>query len=93
MINNFKHKGLKLFYERGDGSKFPKEQQSRIKFILGLLDTAKVIEDIDVFQLRLHKLKGNFKGFWAVTVRAQWRIIFRFENGTAFDVNYIDYHN
>jgi toxin HigB-1 len=40
----------------------------------------------------LHQLKGDGKGFWAVTVRANWRIIFRFENGQAIDVELIDYH-
>jgi len=37
-------------------------------------------------------LKGDRKGFWAVTVRANWRVIFRFEDGDAFDVDYVDYH-
>ncbi len=41
---------------------------------------------------RLHALKGDLKGFWAVTVRANWRIIFRFENGDASDVELVDYH-
>jgi len=42
--------------------------------------------------LRLHTLKGDLKGFWAVTVRANWRIIFRFEDGRVFDVDLVDYH-
>ncbi len=41
---------------------------------------------------RLHKLKGDWKGFWAVTVRASWRIVFRFEDGKASDVDFLDYH-
>jgi proteic killer suppression protein len=41
---------------------------------------------------RLHPLKGDLKGFWSVTVRANWRIIFRFEENDAFDVELIDYH-
>ena len=41
---------------------------------------------------RLHRLKGKLKGFWAVTVRANWRIIFRFKDGKAFDVDLVDYH-
>jgi plasmid maintenance system killer protein len=40
----------------------------------------------------LHALKGDFKGFWAMTVRANWRVIFRFEDGDALDLDYIDYH-
>jgi len=41
---------------------------------------------------RLHSLKGDLKGFWSVTVRANWRIMFRFEGTDAFDVELIDYH-
>ena len=41
---------------------------------------------------RLHPLKGELKGLWAVTVRANWRVVFRFEEGKALDVDYVDYH-
>ena len=41
---------------------------------------------------RLHALKGNLKGYWSVTVKANWRIIFGFEDGDAFDVDLVDYH-
>ena len=41
---------------------------------------------------RLHPLKGDLKGLWAVTVRANWRIVFRMAGGHAADVDLIDYH-
>jgi proteic killer suppression protein len=41
---------------------------------------------------KLHALKGDLKGFWAVTVRANWRVVFRFEDADAWDVDYLDYH-
>jgi proteic killer suppression protein len=41
---------------------------------------------------RLHPLKGTLKGFWSVTVRANWRIIFRFEGADAIDIELVDYH-
>ena len=41
---------------------------------------------------RLHPLKGELKSFWAVHVSTNWRIIFRFEDGDAFDVDLLDYH-
>jgi proteic killer suppression protein len=47
---------------------------------------------MEVPGFRLHPLKGNLKGFWAVTVRANWRVIFRFGDSNAFDVDYADYH-
>jgi proteic killer suppression protein len=47
---------------------------------------------MDLPGLRLHPLKGELAGLWSVTVQANWRIIFRFENGDVTDVNYLDYH-
>ena len=47
---------------------------------------------MDIQGFRLHPLKGNYKGFWSVTVRDNWRIIFRFENGYAHEIEMIDYH-
>jgi addiction module HigA family antidote len=64
----------------------------RIWRILAALDAASTLEALNQPTLRLHMLKGDLKGFWAVTVRANWRIIFRFEDGSAFDVDFVDYH-
>ena len=64
----------------------------RISDILSILEGASVIEDINQPYLRLHPLKGNMKGLYSVTVRANWRIIFRVEDGDIFDVDFIDYH-
>ena len=50
------------------------------------------LKGIDVPGYRLHALSGNLKGFWSVTVRSNWRIIFRFDGGKAFDVDLVDYH-
>ena len=55
-------------------------------------DEAQRIEDINIHDFRLHPLRGNYRDFWSVTVRANWRIIFRFEGGKVFDVELIDYH-
>jgi len=60
--------------------------------ILSILDAAEDIEGVDVQTFRLHQLKGDLKGVYAVTVRANWRIIFRFDEGDAFDVDFVDYH-
>jgi toxin HigB-1 len=60
--------------------------------ILTLLDGAEVIEDLNFPGSDLHPLKGELKGFWAVKVSANYRIIFRFENGYAYDIDYVDYH-
>lgn len=64
----------------------------KIENVLGVLDMALTIDDIDLPGYRLHPLKGDLAGLWSVTIRANWRIVFRFENGTALDVELIDYH-
>jgi proteic killer suppression protein len=63
-----------------------------IENILTVLDAADSAQDLDLPGFRLHPLKGDLKGFWAVTVRANWRILFRFENGNAYEVDLTDYH-
>ena len=68
------------------------EHVRKIRQILGLMNVAQKIADLNYATFRLHPLTGNLKGFWSLTVRANWRIIFRFENGKAFDVDLVDYH-
>lgn len=92
MIESFRHKGLRRLYEDGDRRGVNAEHVAKIETILGLLDVARDIEDMDVPSFRLHPLSGNLKGFWSVTVRANWRIIFRFDDGQAFEVDLVDYH-
>jgi proteic killer suppression protein len=60
--------------------------------ILARLDAATTAADMDLPGFRLHPLKGDLKGFWAVTVRANWRVIFRLAEGDALDLDYVDYH-
>jgi len=68
------------------------EHLVKLRDILARLDAARTASDMDMPGLRLHPLKGELKGFWAVTVRANWRVIFRFEDPDALDVDYVDYH-
>ncbi len=92
MIENFRHKGLRLLFEDDDRSKVKADQVARMRLILAALDAAGRVEDMNQPTFRLHPLKGELKGFWAVTVRANWRIIFRFADGNASNVDLIDYH-
>jgi proteic killer suppression protein len=92
MIRSYRHKGLKRLAESGDRSLLRQDLVSRIENILSALDRAPTIEAMNHPSLRLHALRGDLKGFWAVTVRANWRIVFRFAKGDAFDVDLIDYH-
>ena len=92
MIKTYRHKGLRLFFETEDSSKLPQDMLKRIDLILSTLDAAQNIEIMTVHTFRLHQLKGDLKGFYAVTVRANWRIVFRFDDGDAFDLDFVDYH-
>jgi toxin HigB-1 len=92
VIASFKHKGLKRLAEQGDASKIRRDLADKIERILSVLDAAATPQALDLPGYRLHPLKGDRKGYWSVTVRANWRIIFRFENGEAHDVELVDYH-
>ena len=92
MIDGFKHKGLKRLFEDDDRRKVSADMVEKLRLILHVLEEAKTLEDIDRPSFRLHQLKGDLRGFWAVAVRANWRIIFRFEDEKTFDVDLIDYH-
>ncbi len=92
MIHSFRHKGLRRFFEDDDGSKLPAEMLPRIRLILTALEAAHTVEGMNNPLFRLHPLRGNLRGYWAVTVRANWRIVFRFEGGKAHDIDFVDYH-
>ena len=92
VIKTFRHKGLRRFFEDDDGSKLPPDMLARIRLILSTLHAAQEIEGMNLPIFRLHVLKGELKGFFSVTVHSNWRIIFRFEGGDAFDVDFVDYH-
>ena len=92
MIRTFKHRGLKRLYERGDQSQVSSKYLNRIEDIIARLDIAAAPSDLDLPGYELHPLKGKLKGFWAVKVSGNWRIIFQFKDGDVFDLNLIDYH-
>lgn len=92
LIKSFKHRGLKRLYERGDRSGIRADLVETVERILTVLDSATTPQALDIPRYRLHMLKGDLKGSWSVTVRANWRIIFRFEDEDVFDVELIDYH-
>jgi proteic killer suppression protein len=92
MIKSFKHRGLKRLYERGDRSGIRSDLLDTVERILTILDNASTPQAMQLPRYRLHPLKGDRRGFWSLTVRANWRIVFRFEGTDVFDVGLIDYH-
>lgn len=92
MIKTFKHKGLRLFFEKGDHSGIQVKHRTKLRLQLAALNTAKVIDDMDLPGYGLHPLKGDRKNCWSIIVNGNWRMTFEFNEGDAYIVNYEDYH-
>ena len=92
MIASFKHRGLKVLYEGRTVRRVAPEHVRKLLDILGILDRSQRPQDVDLPGMRLHPLKGELKGYRAVTVSGNWRVIFRFDDGNVVDVDYLGYH-
>ena len=92
MIQSFRHKGLQRLFVDGEPRGIRPDWIEKIENILAVLNRARVPEDMNLPGFRLHPLRGNLKGFLSATVRANWRIIFLFQDGHVWDVDLIDYH-
>jgi proteic killer suppression protein len=92
MIDSFRHKGLKRFYQTGSKAGVQAEHARRLRLILARLDAAREPKDMNLPGLRLHAMAGDLEGFWSVMVSGNWRIIFRFNGEDVRDIDYLDYH-
>jgi proteic killer suppression protein len=92
MIRSFKHRGLKALYEGRSSAKVTAGHVPKLTRILTALDEAAQPGEMDFPGFQLHPLKGDLKGHYAVSVSGNWRVTFRFEDGHAVDVDYVDYH-
>jgi toxin HigB-1 len=92
MVRSFKHRGLKRLFEHDDRRGIRPDLVDTVQEVLTVLDEALTPQDMNLPGYRLHPLKGGLKRFWSVTIRANWRIIFRFEETDVFDVELIDYY-
>ena len=81
VIQDFRHKGLRQFFETGSTAA-----------IQAALHSATQIEDMDLPGYRLHLLKGSGKGRWSIWVNGNWRLTFAFRDGHVFDLDFEDYH-
>ena len=91
MIGHFRHRGLRRLHERNDPSGVPPQHLGKIRTILHMLDEAAGPHDMPDRSLRLHPLKGDRDGEWAVDVSRILRITFRFVDGDVRDVDLGDY--
>ena len=92
MIQSFRHKGLRKFFESGSAAGIQPHHSKRLRMLLAALDTALSIEDMNVPGFRLHPLKGSERGRWSVWVNGNWRLTFNFKDGHAYVLDYEDYH-
>ncbi len=92
MITTFKHKGLEKFFTTGNTAGINPKHAAKLKLQLQALHTASIVEDMDIPGWKLHPLKGNMAGLWAIKVSGNWRVVFEFRDGHAYVVSYEDYH-
>lgn len=92
MTVSFRHRGLKALYEGRTARRVAPAHVGKLLDILAALDLSRGPEGMNLPGFRLHELKGRLKGHWAVSVSGNWRVTFRFEDGAAVDVDYVDYH-
>ena len=92
MIGSFRHKGLRRLLETGDTRGINAEHADRLLAILTVLEASGTLDDLSLPTYNLHELSGNRAGLWSVRVRGNWRVVFRYEDGHAFDIDLVDYH-
>ncbi len=92
MIKTIRHKGLAKLFERGSTSGVQSSHAKRLRLQLAALDTAQVIDDMDIPGFSLHPLKGKLKGRWSISVNGNWRLTFEFKDGNVYLLDYEDYH-
>ncbi len=92
MIKNFRHKGLEGLFYTGSKAGINPANAQKILDILDRLDASKEIKDMNFPGSNLHKLAGKRKDQWAIKVTGNWRMVFGFNQGDAYDIDYLDYH-
>ena len=94
MIKSFKHKGLEKFFFTGSTKGIQNIHQNRLSLILSILNAMDTLEPLKTPSFKLHKLKGDMSNLWSITVQANWRITFEFDekDHNVYIVDYQDYH-
>jgi len=92
-IRSFKHKGLRRLYQRDESRGLPAAFVGKLRDMLHALDSAASVDEVAIMPgWRLHPLKGDLRNMWSLTVSDNWRLVFRFHDGDAFDLDLTDYH-
>ena len=92
MIGRFRHKGLERFFLSGDTRGINAQHAARLRRLLTTLNTSTGPTGMNLPGYRLHRLRGERKEQWAVSVSGNWRLVFEFEGENPTDVDLVDYH-
>lgn len=93
MIVSFRHKGLRELFEEQRTSRLPQERLNKIRLILSAIDSANYPDDLNQPGFRLHKLrKPPLEGWYSIDVTGNYRIVFRFDDGRATGLDFLDTH-
>lgn len=92
MIRKIRHRGLRVFFERGVTRYLNAHHVQRIQRILTALSVANEPVDLGLPGFGLHRLRGEYDSYDAVSVSGNWRIIFRFEGADVVDVELVDHY-
>lgn len=93
MIKNFKQSYLEAFWNTGEHRRVPSHLTDRLSRKLDMLNAASELLDLSSPPSNhLHSLHGDREGQWAISISAQWRLCFKFENGNVYDVELVQYH-
>ena len=92
MIRRFRHKGVEQFFRSGGTSGINAQYAARLRRLLTTLNRSVGPAGMSLPGYRLHRLKGERAGQWAVSVSGNWRLVFEFEGDDATNVDLVDYH-
>jgi proteic killer suppression protein len=92
VIRSIRHKGLRRFHTTGSTAGIQASHAKKLRMQLAALETAVIIEDMDLPGFRLHPLVGSERGRWSIWVNGNWRLTFEFRDGNVYVLDYEDYH-
>jgi proteic killer suppression protein len=92
MVRRFRHRGVERFFRSGDTSGINAQHAARLRRLLTSLNASSGPAGMNLPGYRLHRLRGDREGQWAVSVSGNWRLVFEFEEGDATNVDLVDYH-
>ncbi|CCY25433.1 plasmid maintenance system killer protein [Brachyspira sp. CAG:484] len=92
MIKSFKHKGLEKFHKTGSTKGIQAIHARKLKQLLSMLEAMTTTDDLKLPSLRFHQLQGDKQNLYSITVQANWRLTFEFDNENVYILDYTDYH-